>query len=53
MVTPSPGAPLVWWTSTPATLPTNDWPTVGVVAESSLALTLAIEPVKSLLRIGV
>lgn len=34
-------------------MPTNDWPTVGVVAESSLALTLAIEPVKSLLRIGV
>ena len=52
IVTPSPGAPLVWCTSTPATLPASDCPTVGAVTESSLDFTLAIEPVKSLLRIG-
>ena len=46
--TPSPGAPLVWCTSTPATLPASDCPTVGAVTESSLDFTLAIEPVKSL-----
>ena len=37
---------------TPATLPASDCPTVGAVTESSLDFTLAIEPVKSLLRIG-
>ena len=51
--TPSPGAPLVCITCTPATLPTKACPAVAAERDNSLALTLAKEPVKSLLRIGV